>query len=49
MKNIMTIVAGMGVLIGIFLFLNNWQASRAVIQAIADGTTGTIKTLQARD
>jgi hypothetical protein len=48
MKNIMTIVGGMGVLIGIYLFINRATDTAAIIKAIGGQTTSAVKTLQGR-
>ncbi|CAM2914889.1 hypothetical protein [Erysipelothrix tonsillarum] len=49
MKKILTILTGIGILIGIFLFLNNWSASVSIINAVGKNATAGIKTLQGRD
>lgn len=44
--SIMEIVSGMGVLIAIFLFLNNYQATVAILSQLGTSTSKTVKTLQ---
>jgi hypothetical protein len=46
--NIGKIIAGMGLLIGIFLVVSNADKSANIIKTIGDASTGTIKTLQGR-
>lgn len=48
MRNIITIITGMGFLIMIYLFLSNFNASVSIINAIGKNTTAGIKTLQGR-
>lgn len=48
MKSILTILTGIGILIGIFLFVSNSTASVGIINAIGKNTTSGIKTLQGR-
>jgi hypothetical protein len=48
MKAVLTIAAGIGMLIGIYLFLANYKASVGIIDAIGKNSTAGIKTLQAR-
>lgn len=42
------IVSGMGILIAIYLFLNNGNSTVSIIQTIGANTTSGIKTLQGR-
>lgn len=48
MKEIGKIVAGMGILIAIYLVIHDATGSVSIINSIANATTGTVKTLQAR-
>lgn len=48
MKSVLTVAAGIGMLIGIYLFLNNSKASVSIIDSISKNTTAGIKTLQGR-
>jgi hypothetical protein len=49
MKNmILEVTAGIGVLIGIYLFVANFQGTVAIINAIADPSVKMVKTLQGR-
>lgn len=48
MKKLLTIVSGIGILIGIYLFLANWNASVGIINAVGKNATAGIKTLQGR-
>lgn len=41
-------IAGIGLLIGIFLFLNNGSATTNIINAIAQNSVSGIKVLQGR-
>lgn len=49
MKSVLTIVTGIGLLIGIYLFLSNFTATTNIINAIGKNATSGIKTLQGRD
>ncbi len=42
------IVSGIFILIGIYLFIHNWQGSTKVIQTIASNSIQGIKVLQGR-
>ncbi len=48
MNRVFDVVSGMGILIAIFLFLNNGQATVSIIQTIGSNTTSGIRTLQGR-
>lgn len=48
MGRLVEIISGMGILIGIFLFLNNGSATVNIINSIAGNATQGIKTLQGR-
>lgn len=48
MNRIFDVVSGMGILIAIFLFLNNGNSTVSIIQTIGQNTTAGIKTLQGR-
>jgi len=47
-NKVFDIFAGMGILIGIYLFLANGKQSVAIINSIAGNTTQGIKVLQGR-
>lgn len=47
-STILEIASGMGVLIAIFLFLNNYSASVAIISSLGTNTSRMVKTLQGR-
>lgn len=47
-KDIVTILSGIGVLIGIYLFLARGDQTAKIIAVIAENTTAGIKTLQGR-
>ncbi len=42
------IVAGMGLLIGLYLVIHDYSGTVSIINSIANATTGTVKVLQAR-
>ncbi|WP_162840055.1 hypothetical protein [Bacillus licheniformis] len=42
------VIAGIGILIGIYLFLKNSKATTSIISTIASNTTAGIKVLQGR-
>ncbi|MBQ7289031.1 MAG: hypothetical protein IJW78_04805 [Clostridia bacterium] len=48
MDTIYKIVAGMGTLIAIYLFLNNYQASVSIVRQLGSSSTSMVKTLQGR-
>ena len=48
MKDVLTIVSGIGLLIGIYLFLTRADESVKIINSIASNTTKGISTLQGR-
>lgn len=48
MRSILTIVTGIGVLIGIYLFVSNYNATVSIVNAIGKNATSGIKTLQGR-
>lgn len=45
---VLEICSGMGILIGIYLFLNNSTATASIISSLGTSTTKTVKTLQGR-
>ena len=47
-NRIFDVISGMGILIAIFLFLNNGSQTTSIINSIAKNTTAGIKTLQGR-
>jgi hypothetical protein len=47
-RQIVEVIMGIFLLIGIFLFLNNYQASVGIIQTIASNSIQGIKVLQGR-
>jgi hypothetical protein len=47
-NRIFDVISGMGILIAIFLFLNNGRETTSIINSIATNTTAGIKTLQGR-
>lgn len=48
MKKLVSILAGIGMLIGIFLFLSKGDETVSIINSLAGNATGGIKTLQGR-
>ena len=48
MNRVFDVISGMGILIAIFLFLNNGQSTVSIIQTIGQNTTSGIRTLQGR-
>ena len=48
MNRVFDTLSGIGILIGIYLFLNNGSATTSIIKTIAENTTSGIKTLQGR-
>jgi hypothetical protein len=48
MNRAFDIISGMGILIAIFLFLNNGNATVSIIKTIGSNTTTGIRTLQGR-
>lgn len=49
MKNLLVILSGMGVLIGIYLFLSRGDSSVSIINSIGKNATAGIATLQGRN
>jgi hypothetical protein len=47
-NKIFDVIGGIGVLIAIFLFLNNGGATTKIISSLASNATAGIKTLQGR-
>jgi multisubunit Na+/H+ antiporter MnhC subunit len=48
MNKVFSAIAGIGILIGMYLVLSNYKASTAIISAIASNGVSGIKTLQGR-
>jgi len=48
MKNVMTILTGIGMLIAVYLFLSRSRETVAIIDSISRNATAGIKVLQAR-
>jgi len=48
MGSLYKIIAGIGTLIAIFLFLNNYRATTSIISTIGSQSISGIKTLQGR-
>jgi hypothetical protein len=48
MRTITQIVTIVALLIGVYLFLNNWMGATSIIGTIASNTNQSIKTLQGR-
>jgi hypothetical protein len=48
MGRVFDVISGMGILIAIYLFLNNGNSTVSIIQTIGNNTTAGIKTLQGR-
>lgn len=48
MGKVFDVLAGMGVLIGIYLFLSKGKETTSIINAIASNTISGIRTLQGR-
>lgn len=48
MNKVFDVIAGVGLLIGIFLFLNNSKATTSIIQTISTNSISGIRTLQGR-
>ena len=48
MGKVFDVIAGMGLLIMLYLFLINYKATVNIITALASATTGTAKTLEGR-
>lgn len=48
MNKVFDVLSGIGILIGIFLFLNNGKSTTSIIKTIAENTTSGIKVLQGR-
>ena len=46
--SIMEIVSGMGILIAIFLFLNNYEGTVSILKQLGVSTSSTVRTLQGR-
>lgn len=42
------VIAGMVLLIGMFLILNNWEGTYSILTTVFSGTTKLTKTLQGR-
>ncbi|MGE7114941.1 hypothetical protein [Lysinibacillus sp. NPDC047702] len=47
-NKIFEVVSGVGILIAIFLFLNNYKATTSIIGTLASNSISGIKTLQGR-
>ena len=45
---VLEIASGMGILIAIYLFLNNFQATTSILSQLGTTTTSTVRTLQGR-
>lgn len=48
MNKVFEVVSGIGILIAIFLFLNNYKATTSIISSISSNAVSGIKTLQGR-
>lgn len=48
MNKIFEVVSGIGILIAIFLFLNNYKATTSIITSFSSNAISGIKTLQGR-
>lgn len=48
MNKVFDVVAGIGILIGIYLFLSNGKSTTDIISSIGTNATAGIKTLQGR-
>ena len=48
MGTLYKVLAGIGTLIAIFLFLNNYQASVSIVRQLGSSSTSMVKTLQGR-
>lgn len=48
MGSLYKIVAGIGTLIAIYLFLNNYEASVSIVRELGSSSTSMVKTLQGR-
>ncbi|MGG1343872.1 hypothetical protein ABE244_25610 [Bacillus toyonensis] len=48
MNKVFDVIAGIGVLIGIYLFLSNGRQTTSIIETIASNSIAGIKTLQGR-
>lgn len=48
MSKVFDVVAGIGVLIAIYLFVSNYKATTSIISTISTNTISGIKTLQGR-
>jgi hypothetical protein len=49
MNRVFEVISGIGILIGIYLFLKNGAQTASIIQSIAQNANEGIKTLQGRD
>lgn len=49
MNNVMNVISGIGVLIAIFLFLNNYKATTSIINTIGSNAINGIQVLQGRN
>ena len=47
-NKVFEVVSGIGILIALFLFLNNYKATTSIISSIASNSISGIKTLQGR-
>lgn len=48
MNKVFEVISGIGILIALFLFLNNYKATTSIIQSLATNSISGIKTLQGR-
>jgi len=49
MNKLMEIITGMGILIGIYLFVANWNGTVKIINALAKPSVDMVRTLQGRN
>lgn len=48
MNKVFEVVSGIGILIAVFLFLNNYKATTSIISSLASNSISGIKVLQGR-
>lgn len=48
MNKVFEVVSGIGILIAVFLFLNNYKATTSIISSLATNSISGIKVLQGR-
>lgn len=48
MNKVMSVITGVGLLIGIYLFLDNYNATKTIVNSLGSNAVSGIKVLQGR-